>query len=206
MTSKKYQMEWDHSAYYRKFQQTLAYVQIGEAAPAWTWIGACSDNMLVYGDPRRHPIGQFVCEITGGEPSHSPSDYPVVQFFYQPILPGVYQSREAEDAPIYYLMKRHIKSYKIGLSDENFNVIKCWKGHFEYDRVTRHIDLGNPVDSYMLGDNYEVFSRKVVRIGSTLWADGDSIGFMEGGSCMLRHPNFAPLLQPLLGAKWQIES
>lgn len=205
MASKKYQMEWDHAAYYRKFHQTLSFVQIGDEAPAWKWIGAVSDNGLVYGDARRSPIGQYLRQCTGGEPDHFPGDYPIVQFLYQTIMPGAYQHRQDPDG-VFYLMKRHVKSYKIGLSDETHNVILCRKSMCGFDRISHWIDMDRPIESYVNCGKYEVFSRKLVRVNTTLFADGDSIGFMESGMCMLRHPNFVPLVQPWLEDKWQIVS
>lgn len=202
MSANKYQMEWDHASYVRKFHQTIAYIQIGEGTPHWRWVGTITDSGLVHDNPRTAPLGQIVTECQGGKILHDPEKYPVVQFFYKGIMPGVYASKD-RFGMAYYLVKRHLKSYKIGLSDETFNIMQCATPGM-YDRVTRDIDLDNRIMSYVDGGMYEVFSPKVVRIGSNLFADGDNIGFMEGGTCVLRDKAFVPFIEPLLENKWQI--
>ena len=199
------QMEWDHQAYYRKFNQTLAYAKVGNQEAKWHWIGAISDSNFIYGDPRRPPIGQYLCQSDKGHVHHDPDDYPIVQFFYQPIFSGAYRSKACEDQ-FYFLQKRHMKSYRIGCSDETFNVISCLPDVFLFDRVRVDIDLSRPVTIPFLGGKCEVFSQHLVKIGTTLYTNGDSIGFMENGVCMVRNKNFVPLLKPLLEDKWQIES
>lgn len=204
MATSNKQMEWDFGAYHRKFHQTLAFIQIGESLPEWHWIAAISDNLLVYDNPRGEPIGQLLCQCYKGEYKHSLDRYPVIQMLYKTIMPGAYWSKGKE--VVYYLTKRHLKSYKIGLSDETFNVRGAGKGPQAFVRVNKLIDLTNPILEYLNLGSCEVFSQKVVRIGTTLFADGDSIGFMENNVCMLRHKNFHPLIDPLLEGKWQIES
>lgn len=200
----KIQMEWDLAAYQRKFHQTLSYLKVGDEEPAWRWVASITDSCFVYEDARKKPIGQIVMQCTKGQVVHNTNDYPIVQFLYQQILPGAYYS--AKGGGIYYLTKRHIKSYKIGLSDETFRVDWAHPTGFSPDRVSSRIDLNAPVTTYVGTEKFEVFTRKVVRLGTTLFADGDAIGFMEQGVCVLRHKNFVPLIKPILGAKWQIES
>lgn len=204
MITSKIQMEWDHAAYVRKFHQTVAYAQIGNAAPKWMWVAAIDDSCRLYENARQNPIGQVVSQANKGVPHNDEDKYPIIQLFYRTILPGAYWSRAG--SLIYYLSRRHLKSYKIGLSDETFN---CHKINQEEDfgqRIDRDIDLDAPVTSYTPFGICEVFTRKVVRIKSTLFADGDVVGFMDKGVCILRHKNLKHLIHPLLGDKWQIES
>lgn len=204
MTINKLQMEWDHAAYVRKFHQTMAFAKIGNTAPQWMWVAAIDDNYRIYENTRQNPIGQVVAQVCKGMPTNDEDKYPIIQLFYKTILPGAYWSRAG--STIYYLSRRHLKSYKIGLSDETFLVHKMTMDEDFGQRVDRDINLDKPVTEYTPFGVCEVFSRKVVRIKSTLFADGDPIGFMEKGVCVLRHRNFEPLIHPLLGDKWQIES
>jgi hypothetical protein len=203
-TASNPQMEWDQGAYSRKFHQTLAFIQIGENLPSWSWVAAIADNLLVYDNPRGNPIGQVLCQCYKGEPQSDTDKYPIIQMFYKNILPGAYWAKDMDH--MYYLTKRHLKSYKIGLSDETFNVRIGNKNESNFSRVNKQINLDAPIDHYHNLGFCEVFTQKVVRIGTDLFADGDSIGFMENNVCMLRHKNFYPLISPLLEDRWQIES
>lgn len=202
MTANKIQMEWDHAAYVRKFHQTVAFAQIGNAAPQWMWVAAIDDHHRVYENAHQNPIGQVVTQQAKGVPFQDEDKYPIIQLFYKTILPGAYWSKVGN--MIYFLTRRHLKSYKIGLSDETFNCHKIVREEDFGQRIDRDIDLSAPITSYTEFGICEVFTRKVVRIKSTLFADGDIVGFMDKGVCVLRHKNLEPLIHPLLGDKWQI--
>jgi hypothetical protein len=194
--------EWDSSSYQRKFSGTLAYTKVGNGPWEWKFVGMIKENNLVYFDPRLSARGQVVCEVQNYEPTYEVEKYPIVQFAYRTILPGVYASSERNHA--FLLTKRHQKSYKIGLSDETFNIIHSHTR--TQHRPSVDIDLESPLMGHQIVGAFEVFSPKLVRVGSSLVADGNDIGFMEKGKAVLKSKNFVPLVAPFLEGKWQIES
>ena len=199
------QTEWDYSSYVRKFHQSIAYVRIGEKEPRWTWIGAITDNHLVYNDPRKTAIGQIVLQKDEDNIHHDPEKYPVVEFLYKGFLPGPYWGEKP--GVFYVTTRRHLKSYKIGLSDECYSVRECFGDrHNPFCRVGAYIDMNRPVLGNYITEHAEVFNRRLIRLGTTLFADGNAVGFMEGGVCVMRNPGFVPLIKPILGDRWQIES
>ena len=200
------QMEWDVSAYTRKFLHTVSLVQIGDAEPEWRWIGGITDSQIIYGVSKARPLGQLVTECSDGKIHNPIEKYPIAQCLYRGLTTGAYRPKKHPTGILYYLVKRHLKSYKIGLSDETFNVYHNIgsDGAYMLTRISDDIDLMNPVCKYEVGACWEVFTQKLVRMGTGLYADGEFIGFMEKGVCVLRHKNFTPLLQPILEDKWQI--
>lgn len=203
-TTSKIQAEWDYSSYMRKFQQTLAYTQIGDAPPEWKWIATFTDDGFVYSNARTSPFGQVLFQCNGSNPMKNVDNYPIVSLHYVCPPLGAYWDKARET--IYYLSRRHLKSYKIGLSDETLATIQCYPGGMQHSRITSDIDLLNPVSELTVFGTTTVFTQKLVKIGHDLIADGNVIGFMEGDVCVLRHKGFIPLIKPVLGEQWQIES
>lgn len=163
------------------------------------YIQGVEENHLLYIDDS--PKYEVLLQCKGYKKYHS---VPTAELLYVPIHVGAYRSKSGRG--VYYLSRRHQKSYKIGLSEETFNIQCLTPNKVFFDRAKSDIDLSSPVYFTEEVKTYQVFSHRLVRVGTNLVADGETIGFMEGERCILRHKLFENFVRPFLGDKWQIES
>jgi len=196
-------IEWDIASYTRKFSGTLAFIQKIDTSepPKWCYIKTIHDTHKVYND---HNVCLGWVKTEKSSTLNGYDNLPCLDFIYRKILPGFYKHKVEG---FIHLAKKHIKSFKIGLSHETFDI--RWYGHIITDtEVTNEIDLDSPVIGYTLGETgkYEIFTNTLYRRDKTLYSNMIELGFMEDGECYLKSKKFKPYVEPHLGGKWQIVS
>lgn len=199
--------EWDLGAYARKFLGTKAHCSIGGAPPRWIHIGRFREEGGIVEDIEKNVLGEVLFEENGLQEL---TNLPKVQFFYTPIKCGFYRDL-ARDQFIYLVMRKHVKSWKIGFSHESFTITRFNKYLGDYLNVPTKctIDLDSPITSSakqgeLKLNAVEVFSSGLMSRKKSLLLYDQEIGFMEGNKIILKDMAFSPLLKPLLENKWEI--
>jgi hypothetical protein len=190
--------EWDLSSYQRKFSGTRAFCSIGGKPPEWKSIHSISAEGIVYDYETRTPIGEVISEnqIEKFTPA------PELEFIYQPIQCGFYLCGKS----IVSITRKHVRSWKIGLSNEGYNILRLPKNNMDAGMNVipwyYNIDLSAPfigkVDITTTIGNGVAIKNKELSIFNT------TIGFVEGNRVVLKNKVFNPILAPYLGDKWQI--
>jgi len=194
-------LEWNIEAYNRKFADTLASVSVNGQPPTWRYILRIDD----YGGVRERDeeaFGEVACEADGL--NHRETLLPPAEFHYKPIRCGVYGSSE-NNRHLYLILRRHVKSYKIGLHNEAYIISRFDRVTGEWRTVNHRarIDLDNPVDMEFTKDA-AILKGLLVVTRNSLKYQNEEIGFVEGNKIILKDMAFSPLLTPLLENKWEI--
>lgn len=190
--------EWDQGSVNRKFAHTRAKVQIGDKPPVWMPIDEVSSDQLVYSNGNGC-IGQTLFEHNGFAKLHK--SVPVVSFEYAPIECGFYHHLN-KAGEFYCIVRKHVKSWKIGLSNEGYNIF-----HYPTGDLVSHktnIDLDRPFNASFM--DYAYFGNGLIKDKNKLKYLETPLGFIDKDRIVLNDQAFAPLVAPYLGDKWQIVS
>lgn len=189
--------EWDYGSYNRKFAGTKALCCPEGGLMAWRPIRDISEDGCVWIPDEEDPLGEVLFECNGGKQTK----LPLVRFDYVGIQPGMY-AHEKKVNHFFSVTRRHLKSYKIGLSSEGYDIIE-WAPNGAVKRGYQcAIDLTKPVTGKFA--KYNILTANLLVEGKNLKAFGVNIGFMEDGKAILTDPALRPLVQPLLGDAWEI--
>lgn len=193
--------EWDISSYQRKFSHSLALCRLeGEETKKWRVIGSIFEDTNVVCDNDGEPFAQVRCECE--DLAKKTTKYPVIEFSYAPIKCGFYHALTSESV-IFSIWRKHVKSYKIGLSSEAYN-IKCITASLMTLNASHanNIDMERPVTQNFL--DFNVINSSMLLRGNSLEFFGESLAFIQENKIVLKDSAFKPLLTPYLGDKWQI--
>lgn len=192
--------EWDVASYNRKFAHSIANCGIGNEPPEWRCIHEISQEGAVFLRGEDDPVGQVVFECKGAPLL---AEMPIVEFNYTPIEAGMYAYKNSKDL-FFILQRRHLKSFKIGLTSEGYEIFEIAPGGGVTRRDYRAaIDLTKPLTQAKFKKHHILNSNLVVD-GKTLRAYGTTIGFLDAGRAILKDPAFKPLVKPYLGDAWEI--
>lgn len=193
-------IEWDWSAYDRKFSKTLAWTCINGKDVGWKYIKAISESGIVY-DGMGEVIGQVETQSKDVERL---DDYDLVSFKYKPIICGLYKHKE--DPMMFYLIVRnHKKSFKIGLGD-GYNIYGIYSNGAMVSEGTWSIviDLESPVPYYK-GYSVSILSKQLWVHKNALKVFNTEVGFVQGARILLNNKGYLPMVKKYAGDEWQIE-
>lgn len=193
--------EWDIASYQRKFSYSLALCRLeGEEAPKWRTIGSIFEDTNVVCDNDGEPFAQVRCECE--DLAVKTSKYPVIEFSYAPIKCGFYHSIHNETS-IFSIWRKHVKSYKIGLSTDGYNITAITASLMALKASNASgIDMSRPVTQNFL--DFNIINSSMLFRGNSLDFFGESLAFIQDNKIVLKDSAFKPLLAPYLGDKWQI--
>lgn len=190
--------EYDYNSAIRKFAATKAMVQVGGKPPEWRNIYKIDDLGCVWEKGVREAIGETLYEVN--EYKKQTEKLPIVNFIYAPIICGFYQGARA----IFKIERKHIKSWKVGLSNEAYSIKKLQYGHFAETPYYDDFDLTNPLEVAKIDEGCEFLGGGLNRFHSSLKFLGTDLGFIDNDKLILKHKAFEPLIKSYVGEKWQI--
>lgn len=187
--------EWDQGSANRKFAHTRAHVKIEDKDPQWLPIEEIGHDGIVY-VYGMGAIGETPFEVNSFIKN---TKLKTVEFLYTPIECGFYHHL-SKAGEFYCIVRKHVKSWKIGLSHEAYNIFHYPGGNG--DTYKSPIDMERPFNESFM--DFQYLGNGLIRDSFQLKYLETAIGFIDKDRIVLNDKHFGPLITPYLGDKWQI--